>query len=378
MLRAAPRYQCAMSAPAGIFLIVQPGLEATLAAEARAAGFDVAEVQPGGVTLNGGWPEVWRANLTLRGATRVLARLAEFRTMHLAQLDKRARRLAWDEWIAPGTPVDVEATCRKSRIYHSRAAAERVETAVRDALGPVQHEDAVSLKLRIEDDLATISIDTSGEALHRRGFKTKVNKAPMRETLAAMFLAECGYDGSEPVYDPMCGSGTFVIEAAEIAAGLLPGRGRRFAFEQLGSFEPADWDRMKRRLHPVPQVRFFGSDRDQGAVAMSAANVEAAGVGHLASFRHAPISAAEPPGETPGLVIVNPPYGGRIGNKKPLFGLYASLGEVMHARFKGWRVGMITSDGELSKATGLEFCSVSTPVDHGGIKVRLYQTDLLK
>jgi putative N6-adenine-specific DNA methylase len=189
---------------------------------------------------------------------------------------------------------------------------------------------------RIEDDLCTLSLDTSGEPLHRRGHKQALNPAPMRETLAALFLRACGYDGREPVLDPMCGAGTFVIEAAEIAAGLMPGRSRRFAFESLATFDPSAWERMKARPAAIePAPRFLGSDRDTGAVAMSRANAERAGVAAFTLFERAAISDLRRPDGPPGLVIVNPPYGGRIGNRKLLFALYAALGQVLRARFEG-------------------------------------------
>ncbi|KMW59473.1 Methyltransferase [Candidatus Rhodobacter oscarellae] len=366
-----------MSVLFDIFLVVPPGLEAHLAEEARAGGFAVQSVDPGGVTVQGDWTEVWRANLQLRGATRVLVRLAEFRAMHLAQLDKRARRLAWSDWLRPGTPVEVEATCRKSKIYHNRAASERVQNAITEAIGSGDGDPELTVKLRIEDDMVTISLDSSGDALHRRGHKLRLNKAPMRENLAALFLRAAGFDGTMPLYDPMCGSGTFPIEAAEIAAGLYPGRSRAFAFQQLASYAPEAFERMKRRLAPVPPARFFGSDRDTGAVKMSQENAERAGVSHLAAFHHAAISDAKPPTDQPGLVIVNAPYGGRIGNKKPLFGLYGAFGQVMKERFQGWRVALITSDGGLAKASGLPFAPPGPVVDHGGIGIRLWQTKAL-
>ena len=203
-------------------------------------------IVPGGVETRGGWPEVWRANLALRCTSRVLVRVGEFRAMHLAQLDKRARKFPWGEVLRPDIPVRVEATSRKSRIYHAGAAAERIERAIREELGaPITKDAAIVVKLRIEDDLAVISLDSSGESLHKRGHKEAVAKAPMRETMAAGFLHECGYRGAEPVFDPMCGSGTFVIEAAEIASGLYPGRSRHFAFEDFASFKLDIWARMK-------------------------------------------------------------------------------------------------------------------------------------
>jgi putative N6-adenine-specific DNA methylase len=217
-----------------------------LCAEARVKGFIDPTPIKGGVTVRGGWPEVWRANLELRGASRVLARVAAFRAFHLAQLDKRARRVAWSEFLRPDVPVRVEAACKGSRIYHAGAATQRIEKAIREELGaPISAEAEVVVKARIDDDLCTISIDTSGESLHKRDHKEAVHKAPLRETQAAHFLRQCGYDGTEAVIDPMCGSGTFVTEAAEIAAGLKPGRSRRFAFEQLAGFDEAAWSRMR-------------------------------------------------------------------------------------------------------------------------------------
>ncbi|OWU83377.1 RNA methyltransferase [Oceanicola sp. 22II-s10i] len=361
----------------GLFLTCPPGLEATLAEEARELGFADATAVAGGVTAQGGWPEVWRANLWLRGATRVLVRIAEFRAMHLAQLDKRARKVDWAGVLRPDLPVKVEATSRKSRIYHAGAAAQRVERAITETLGAtVSAEAALKIMVRIEDDLCTISLDTSGEALHRRGHKLAVGKAPIRETMAALFLRQCGYDGSEPVMDPMCGSGTFPIEAAEIAAGLAPGRSRRFAFEDFASFDPQAWTAMKAAADKpgTPDLRFYGSDRDQGAVGMATQNAERAGVAALTRFACHPVGALERPDGPPGLVMVNPPYGDRIGNRNLLFALYGGLGQTLREKLPGWRLGLVTSDGGLAKATGLNFAEIGPPIPHGGLKVRLYRT----
>ena len=359
--------------PLEIFCVVAPGLEGLLADEAREAGFAVRGTIPGGVTLAGDWAEVWRANLTLRGATRVLVRLAAFRAMHPAQLDKRARKLPWRDWLAPDVPVKVEVTCRKSRIYHAGAAADRIEGALA-AAGLSTGDDGVTLKVRIEDDLCTVSIDTSGDSLHRRGLKQEVNRAPLRETLAALFLRAAGFDGTEPVVDPMCGSGTFPIEAAEIAAGLWPGRARTFAFERLATFDAVRWDAMRRGARRDTAFRGAGSDRDQGAVRMSRANADRAGVSDLLDFACLTVSDAAPPEGPPGLVICNPPYGGRIGAKSPLYGLYAAFGARTRTAFPGWRVAMVTSEPGLARATGLDWADTGPVVDHGGRKIRLYRT----
>jgi putative N6-adenine-specific DNA methylase len=367
-----------MTASFPIYLVSTPGLETPLCAEALEHGFKGAHVVEGGVAFEGGWPEVWRANLKLRGATRVLARIGEFRAMHLAQLDKRSRKIAWGDFLRPDVPVRVEANCKRSRIYHDGAAAQRVSKAIAEEFGaPVTEDAALRIMVRIEDDLVTLSIDTTGESLHKRGFKEAVSKAPMRETMAAMFLRQCDYKATEPVLDPMCGSGTFVIEAAEIALGLDPGRERTFAFETLPSFNATAWQAL--RADTVPRtvdLRFHGSDRDAGAIRMATENAARAGVGANVEFQQRSIADLEPPPGAPGLIILNPPYGTRIGDKAPLVTLHRTLGQVLKTRFSGWRVGIITADKSLAQATGLKFGPALPTVLHGGLRVALYRAQL--
>ena len=369
----------AMTQPFEIFMTATPGLENALLAEAQERGFADAQMTQGGVTFMGTWPDVWRANLVMRGATRVLARIGSFMAFHLAQLDKRAHKFPWGDVLRTDVPLRVEvATNKKSKIYHAGAATQRIETALKENGYQISADAALALKVRIDDNRVTISIDTSGESLHKRGHKEAVGKAPMRETLASLMLRECGYDGTEPVMDPMCGSGTFLIEAAEIAAGLYPGRSRSFAFEKLASFDAMAWEEMRKMgeiTHPT-DIHFYGSDRDAGAVRMATANAERAGVGHMISFENLDAKDIQRPNGAPGLVICNPPYGGRIGNPKLLFGLYASLGTALKDRFKGWRVGIITSDPALANATGLPFKPKGAPIPHGGLKVWLFQAQL--
>ena len=365
-----------VTAPGVLFLVAVPGLEAPLAAEAAGLGFaDVRQV-PGGVEVAGGLPEAMRANRSLRCAVRVLWRVAAFRALHLAQLDKRARKLSWSEWLRPDVPVRVEAVCRSSKIYHDKAAQQRVAGAVAAAGIAVAADAQVIVKARIEDDLCTVSIDTTGEPLHRRGHKTFVGKAPLRETMAAGFLWQMGFDGTQAVVDPMCGSGTIPMEAAEIAMGLLPGRSRDFAFAHLvggGSEAPC-------LSLPPPYLekddggaRFFGFDRDDGAIRGARGNAERAGLAGLCRFERQAVSDLVPPeGRAPGIVLTNPPYGARIGERKLLFAVYGALGTTLKARFSGWTVGIITSDKGLAQATGLGLEAVG-PVDHSGTKVWLWR-----
>ncbi|WP_170415652.1 THUMP domain-containing class I SAM-dependent RNA methyltransferase [Ruegeria atlantica] len=362
-----------------IFLVATPGLEAPLHAEAVEQGFANAKPSPGGVTCRGGWPEAWRANLCLRGANKVLVRLSGFPAVHLAQLDKRARKFPWADFLRPDVPVKVEAISRKSRIYHAGAARQRIERAITETLGaPISSDATVRVILRIEKDLCTFSVDSSGEPLHKRGHKPAIAKAPMRETMAAMFLRECDFEGTEPVLDPMCGSGTFVIEAAEIALGLQPGRSRSFAFENLPSFDPVLWSSM-RQQKPVAysDVIFHGSDRNGGAIEASTKNAARAGVSELTRFQTHSVSDIKPPSGPSGLVIVNPPYGARIGDEKRLRSVYGSLGKVLQSRFKGWRVGIVTSNPSLARSTRLPLLPPGPVVDHGGTKIRLYRTEVL-
>lgn len=364
----------AISDPGTVFLVASPGLEAPLLSEARDHGFANPRQVAGGVEIDGTLAEAIRANRHLRSAVRVLWRVAQFRAPHLAQLDKRARRVPWRDWLRGDVPVKVEAVCRRSKIYVNKAARARIVGALEAAGVPVAETADLVIKLRIEDDLAVISIDTTGDALHRRGHKTFVGKAPLRETMAAGFLDLMGFDGSQSVVDPMCGSGTIPLEAAEIAAGLVPGRSRRFAYESLADVPVVEDGRLRRGyLDPGEAgARFFGFDRDAGAVAGAAQNAERAGVAGLCHFTHQAVSDLAPPPGVPGLVLTNPPYGARIGNRKSLFAVYGALGATLTARFSGWQVGIVTADGGLATATGLDL-SASAPVDHSGTKVRLFR-----
>jgi len=353
----------------GVFLVAVPGLEASLAAEAAACGVSDIRQVAGGVEITGGLAEAAEANLRLRCAVRVLWRIAEFRAMHPAQLDKRARKVDWRSVLRPDVPVRVEAVCRRSKIYVNKAAIARIAGALEVAGIPVAQDSEVVIKTRIEDDLCTISIDTTGEPLHRRGHKEFVGKAPLRETMAAGFLHEMGFDGTQTVVDPMCGSGTIPLEAAEIAAGLLPGRSRSFAWEQLvGAARPP----IGAAQHTTRGLQVYGYDRNDGAIRGAVSNAERAGIAAQCHFARQAISDLHPPATEPGIVLVNPPYGGRIGERKLLFGLYGALGAVLSERFGGWQIGIITSDGGLAKATGLPLEPFG-PVDHSGTKIHLWR-----
>lgn len=372
-------------APLELFVVAPPGLEPQVAEDCRALGLEP-RITAGGVTASGDWPAVWRANLWLRVASRVLVRVATFPATHLAQLDKRARRARWATLLRPDTPIRVEATCRRSRIYHSGAAAERVARAAAEgararlATGDGEADgddhDAVRIFVRIDANLCTVSLDTSGALLHKRGFRRDVSAAPLRETLAAGFLKACGYQGDEPLVDPMCGSGAIVLEAADIAAGLAPGRARAFAFERLATFDREAWAALKAKAEPrrAAVACAFGYDRDARAIDLSRANAARAGLKDAVQFTEQTVSMLTPPTAEPGLVLTNPPYGARLSDRQRLPALYEAFGRVLRERFSGWRVGVITSGATFARATRLPFHAPGPPVPHGGLRVRLYQT----
>ncbi len=363
-----------------IFAACAPGLEGYLLAEIEEAKFADIKRMRGGISFTGGWPEVWRANLTLRGASKILARIVGFRAFHLAQLDKRSRKFPWGQYLTSGHKVKVEVvTNRKSKIYHAGAAIERIERAITEEFGsPIatsMDEAEIIIKTRIDDNNVMFSIDTSGIGLHKRGHKQAMGKAPLRETMAALLLRSCGYTGNEPVMDPMCGSGTLIIEAAEIARTLMPGRTRRFSFEKLASYDADIIEDMKKNwMNAETDQKFYGSDRNVNVIRMANENAARSGVDDICEFRPIPISAIVRPEGPPGLVVVNPPYGERVGKKKDLVALYTAFGDVMRERFTGWRVGMVTSDMNLAKETQLPWQPLSPPIAHGGLKVRFFHT----
>jgi putative N6-adenine-specific DNA methylase len=283
--------------------------------------------------------------------------------------------------------VDVRATCRKSKIYHSEAAAERVAKGIADRLklstlptfgegAPDEAGGNTSVMVRLDRDHCTVSLDTSGAHLHRRGYRLHAGAAPLRETLAAAMLMMSGWSpDKEGLIDPMCGSGTLPIEAALLAARIPPGILRTFAFETAPFYDRSVFeetrDRVRRGIRAAA-CPIFASDIDETAVGNTIANATRAGVApYIETARR---DAAELQGtEENCLVICNPPYGKRVGERRNLRDLYHTLGERL-LQMKSARLAMVTADPTFAAAVGVPFVSVSTPFPNGGIRVRLYMT----
>ena len=372
-----------MPAPLHCYAVCTPGLEQVLAAELAGLRLTPGEVTPGGVEFAAHHSGIYRANLELRTASRLLVRVATFHAHSFFELERHAAQVPWDRFVAPGAIVSFRVTSKKSKLYHQDAVAERLGRAVSGAVegvvvgdqgaGSGERDDGEESPLtahrspltpqlfvaRLWRDELILSADTSGDLLHRRGYRLATAKAPVRESLAAAMLLAAGYDGSAPLVDPLCGAGTIAIEAALLARRMAPGRRRPFAFERWPSFEGATWSRVKHeaeaKVLPRAPAPILGSDRDAGAIVAARSNAERAGVAEDINLAQQALSAFAPPAAPHGWVVTNPPWGVRVGEGGALRDLYATLGRLLRERAAGWTAVMLSADRRLEGATGLEW-----------------------
>jgi putative N6-adenine-specific DNA methylase len=377
-----------------LFAVSPPGLEPITAVELQQLGLlstgslhSPLTPEPGGVEFTGEIEAIYRANVCLRTASRVLLRLGEFHAAAFSELKRHTQQLPWKQFIHPGQSIAVRVTCHKSRLYHSTAVAREVIAAIDAVLGkPVVPSKANDEQLgvvpqlivvRLLNDLCTISIDTSGHLLHRRGYRLATAKAPLRETLAAGLLLASNWDCFSPMLDPFCGSGTIAIEAALLAYQIPPGIARDFAFIDWPGYNPHLLSSIRSvPLHkPVgglpdkPNDRMIlASDRDAGAIRIAQSNAERAGVAQYIEFSQRAVSAVDPAGK--GWIITNPPYGIRVSENKDLRNLYAQFGNVLRSRFSGWYFTIMCSDLLLLHQLKLPL-DTSLSLINGGIPVRV-------
>lgn len=378
----ADRYTC--------YAVVAPGLEPLAARELTALGLPPDGTEPGGVAFAADAAALATANLRLRTVSRVLVRAATFEARTFFELERHAGRVPWDRFVPAGGAVHFRVTSHKSKLYHQDAVAERLERAVLAGVPAVtavrgaQAADDLEADLtapppvqrfvvRLLHDRCTVSADSSGALLHQRGYRQATAKAPLRETLAAALLVATEWDGRVPLLDPLCGSGTIPIEAALLARGIAPGLGRAFAFERWPSWDGAVGRQAREAAQalvlPRAPAPILGSDRDAGAIAAATANAARAGVAADINFRRSALSAVEPP-DQPGLLLTNPPYGVRIGDRTRLRDLYAAIGRLAGGRFAAWQVALLSADPGLERATGLPLVTL-LETTNGGIRVRL-------
>jgi putative N6-adenine-specific DNA methylase len=362
------------------------GLEEILEGELRALGAENPVRDKGAVTFSGTWEDCWRANWRLRTANRVLVELDSWAGRDGAELAAGARRLVsrrpGGDLFHPDRTFVLQATCTASEIHDARWVALSVKDGLvdgqRDRWGrraSVDREHAdLHLRVRLHRDHATLLLDTSGEPLDRRGYRAVTAAAPVREQLAAACVLASGWDGRGPVVDPMCGSGTLLVEAAWLALGRAPGALRQgWAFERLPGFDARAFERIRREPIPAPgpDVRLVGNDSSGEALRAARANLEKAGVIDRATFTRGDASALEPPPE-PGLVVVNPPHGERIGTDTEQ---WRALGDLLKQRFKGWKAAVLAGGPDRGKHIGLR-PRRRIPVMNGPLEGRILVFDL--
>lgn len=368
-----------MSTTLEIFAVTPPGLEQVCAAELAGLGFGDGQPSRGGVTCAGGLRELYLASLWLRSASRLLVRLGEVSARDFPELYRRAVRFPWGRFIRPGTSLEVRASSRSSRLNHTGRIATTLAEACAHALGtevPVAGEPRQLVVARFEQDRCLISIDSSGELLHRRGYRMAGGEAPLRETLAAGLLLALGWDGGEPLYDPLCGSGTIPIEAALLARRLAPGRQRRFAFMDWPGFRPGLWQVLlteaDRRALAQSPVTIGASDHAESAISLTLDNAIRAGVAADLDCRQVDLNTLQVI-SGPGLLLTNPPYGARLGAGTDPAIFYRSFGNAVRRVFPGWRIAFLAPDARLARATGLPLRQVAA-LSNGGLAVGLYCT----
>src|SRR5574337_1338713 len=341
------------------------GLEPFLADELGALGAKAVEATPGGVAFGGDWTVCYRANLESRLATRVLWRVAQGRYRGEEDIYRLAYGVTWAKWFTPDDTIRIQVTAHKSPLRSLEFITLRIKDAVCDHFRTVAGRrpsvdtarPSVRLHAYLAADRATLYIDTSGEPLYKRGFKQAAVEAPLKENLAAGILRITGWQPGQPFIDPMCGSGTFLIEAAQIALDIAPGLGRGFAFEHFRHVDRAAWAAIRKtaeaRRKPVRPLRIYGSDVVGEQVRRSRVNLQAAGLADCVTLDRADFLTREAPASE-GVLVTNPPYGVRIGEAEELAALYPQFGDALKKRWSGWRCYFLSADPALPKLIGLK------------------------
>ncbi|MDP3617179.1 MAG: THUMP domain-containing protein, partial [Rhodoferax sp.] len=395
-----------------LFLPCPAGIEDYLAAEVqRITGLPVAEVlkQRGGVALRTSWRDVMLLNLHSRLAQRVLLLLSYTEYRNEQDLYRAASEVAWEVWFTPRESIKVEVTAQHSPLTSLNFAALKIKDAVCDRFrvkaGGVRPDvntqwPDVRIYTHLGTDRCSLYIDTSGEPLFKRGWRQDKGEAPLKETLAAAMIAASGWSEGEadllPLYDPCCGSGTIAIEAAQIACNIAPGSLRHFAFEKYLPFQKHVWEAIKKEASAAEVIRaagqqpiIFGSDVAHRMVDFAQRNAQRAGVADVIEFRGGDALQRMPPSTTPGVMLLNPPYGerievagvagsaaqqGRFGARElPQLGeggeFFSQLATHWKKNYPGWTAWLLTPDLKLPGKMRLKE-SRRVPMWNGPIECR--------
>jgi putative N6-adenine-specific DNA methylase len=350
---------------------------------------------PGGVHCSGALLDAYRINLHSRIASRVLMRMAQASYANENDIYDLVLAQPWEDWFGTDHTIRVDVTAVKSPLRSLEFTTLKIKDAVcdrfRDQFGKRPSVDTREPDMRIVGFLDqrnfTVYLDTSGEALFKRGWREETGDAPLRENLAAGMLRVAGWKPGTPLFDPMCGSGTILVEAAQMVQGIPPGARRRFAFEQFRDFDRQAWQDMKAAIKPNPlpaEPTIFGSDISGDMVAMTRHNLKVAGILFEVPLKQIEAQEVKPPTEQPGILLTNPPYGERIGVRgdstmpqdEMAAQFYAALGTTLKQRFAGWTVFLFTADLSLPKLLRLKEAR-KTPFFNGALECRLFRFDMV-
>ena len=370
-----------------LFVTCPRGLEAPLSQELEQLKCQDIRAVDGGVACKGGMEQVYRINLHSRTASRVLLRLTKSGYRSEQDIYKAAKNIRWTDWFDLEQTFKVKVEGKRAQVKSLDFVGLQINDVVCDvfryACGARPSVGKIRPDIRIhafldERDIQ-IFIDTSGEALFKRGYRQDTGEAPMRENLAAGLLLLAGYNGTQPFQDPFCGSGTIVIEAAWIATRRAPGLMRRFGFEKLKNFDAALWKKLQHeaetQIRPAP-APISGSDNDRHMIRAAVANAQAAEVDTFVRFEVKDAQDTRPNGEG-GILISNPPYGVRLAEVQALQALYPQLGAWLKQHYAGWLAGMFTGDRDMPKFMRLS-PKRKIPLYNGNLDCRLFLMDMVK
>ncbi len=365
------------------FAICPRGLEELLLEELRGIGAEELRTTHGGVHFSGDWAVCYRANLESRLATRILWHLVTGPYVKEDDIYRLALRQLWPNHFAVTRTMRVVTTAIKCPLKSLDYVTLRVKDAVcdrfREDFGErpnIETRDPdVSIHVFLTENRCTLYLDTSGRPLWQRGFRKASVDAPLKENLAAGILKLTGWQPGTPLIDPMCGSGTFLLEAVQVALDRAPGLDRGFAFELLKKFDALNWAQIRAaaeaRVKPAGVLAIYGSDNDERAVRATRRNLQEAGFADCVRVELADLLDIEAPAPA-GVMLSNPPYGERIGEQEELAAFYPLLGSALKRRWAGWNCFFFTADLRLPKLVGLK-PSRKTPLFNGPLECRLFE-----
>ena len=364
-----------------IFITCPRGLEEVLVGELNALALQHIHAVDGGVDCVGSWEQVYQINLHSRVASRVLIELVRGVCAREDQMYQLAKKVVWTDWFDVTDSIKMNVTGKRTPFKRIDILGLKIKDAVcdvfRDACGKRPSVDKMFPDVRIhafvEGTQARIMLDTSGEALFKRGYRDETGEAPLRENLAAGLLMLAGYNGTQAFIDPMCGSGTIAIEAALMAKNQAPGLYRHFGFEKLKGFKAEMWSGIKQQALSVvkePVASLQAADVDRRVIKAAIANAHQAGVDDVLAFKVQDMINAKA-GEAAGVMVSNPPYGIRLEDEHFLNGFYPQLGGVLKQQFHGWQVGLISADMGLPKGLRLK-PERKIPLFNGKLDCRLF------